>query len=48
MLIGPMSLVRNWQQEATRFTSDLAVHAHLGAGRLAGAESAALGTHGVH
>jgi SNF2 family DNA or RNA helicase len=43
LLICPMSLVGNWQREAERFTPQLAVHVHHGAGRLSGAElSAAL------
>jgi SNF2 family DNA or RNA helicase len=42
LLICPMSLVGNWQREAERFTPDLAVHVHHGAGRLAGAELAAM------
>jgi SNF2 family DNA or RNA helicase len=41
LLICPMSLTGNWQREAERFTPDLAVHVHHGAGRLAGAELAA-------
>jgi superfamily II DNA or RNA helicase len=41
LLICPMSLVGNWQREADRFTPDLAVHVHHGAGRRAGAELAA-------
>ena len=43
LLICPMSLVGNWQREAARFTPDLAVHVHHGAGRLAGPELAAAG-----
>jgi SNF2 family DNA or RNA helicase len=42
LLICPMSLVGNWQREAERFTPELAVHVHHGAGRLAGAELAAM------
>jgi superfamily II DNA or RNA helicase len=41
LLICPMSLTGNWQREAERFTPDLAVHVHHGAGRLAGADLAA-------
>ncbi|HEY6479583.1 MAG TPA: DEAD/DEAH box helicase [Streptosporangiaceae bacterium] len=41
LLICPMSLTGNWQREAERFTPDLAVHVHHGAGRLAGPELAA-------
>jgi SNF2 family DNA or RNA helicase len=41
LLICPMSLTGNWQREAERFTPDLAVHVHHGAGRLAGDELAA-------
>jgi SNF2 family DNA or RNA helicase len=45
LLICPMSLVGNWQREAERFTPQLAVHVHHGAGRLSGAElPAALAT----
>src|SRR5271165_6581114 len=45
LLICPMSLVGNWQREAERFTPQLAVHVHHGAGRLSGADlSAALAT----
>ena len=33
-----MSLAGNWQREAERFTPDLRVHVHHGAGRLTGAE----------
>jgi SNF2 domain-containing protein/SNF2 helicase protein/helicase-like protein len=36
LLVCPMSLVGNWQREAARFTPDLAVYVHHGAGRLAG------------
>jgi SNF2 family DNA or RNA helicase len=38
LLICPMSLVGNWQREARRFTPELRVHVHHGAGRLSGAE----------
>jgi superfamily II DNA or RNA helicase len=38
LLVCPMSLVGNWQREATRFTPDLTVHVHHGADRLAGEE----------
>jgi SNF2 family DNA or RNA helicase len=41
LLICPMSLVGNWQREAERFTPQLAVHVHHGAGRLSGAELSA-------
>ena len=34
LLVCPMSLVGNWQREATRFTPDLRVHVHHGADRL--------------
>jgi SNF2-related domain/SNF2 Helicase protein/Helicase conserved C-terminal domain len=40
LLICPMSLVGNWEREAERFTPDLRVHVHHGAGRLAGPEFA--------
>jgi SNF2 family DNA or RNA helicase len=40
LLICPMSLVGNWEREAERFTPDLRVHVHHGAGRLAGPELA--------
>lgn len=33
LLIGPMSLVGNWQREAARFTPKLRVHVHHGTGR---------------
>jgi superfamily II DNA or RNA helicase len=36
LLVCPMSLVGNWQREADRFTPDLSVYVHHGAGRLAG------------
>ena len=38
LLVCPMSLVGNWQREATRFTPGLSVHVHHGADRLAGSE----------
>jgi SNF2 family DNA or RNA helicase len=38
LLVCPMSLAGNWQREAQRFTPDLRVHVHHGAGRLSGAE----------
>ena len=38
LLVCPMSLVGNWQREAERFTPDLSVHVHHGAGRLSGDE----------
>ena len=41
LLVCPMSLVGNWQREAERFTPDLRVHVHHGAGRLSGGELAA-------
>jgi len=41
LLVCPMSLAGNWQREAERFTPDLRVHVHHGAGRLTGAELAA-------
>ena len=40
LLICPMSLVGNWQHEATKFTPELAVHVHHGADRLAGPQLA--------
>jgi len=40
LLVCPMSLVGNWQREAARFTPDLTVHTHHGAGRLAGEDLA--------
>ena len=40
LLICPMSLVGNWEREAERFTPDLRVHVHHGAGRLTGPELA--------
>ncbi len=36
LLVCPMSLVGNWQREATKFTPDLVVYVHHGSGRLAG------------
>ena len=33
LLVCPMSLAGNWQREAERFTPDLRVHVHHGAGR---------------
>ncbi|MFI5501784.1 DEAD/DEAH box helicase [Nocardia asteroides] len=41
LLVCPMSVVGNWQREAQRFTPDLRVLVHHGAGRLSGAEFAA-------
>jgi SNF2 family DNA or RNA helicase len=41
LLVCPMSVVGNWQQEAARFTPDLKVHVHHGADRLTGPELAA-------
>ncbi len=40
LLVCPMSLVGNWEQEAAKFTPQLAVHVHHGAGRLTGPELA--------
>ena len=40
LLVCPMSLVGNWQQEAERFTPDLAVHVHHGSDRLSGGRAA--------
>ena len=40
LLVCPMSVVGNWQQEATRFTPDLQIHVHHGADRLTGPELA--------
>jgi SNF2 family DNA or RNA helicase len=40
LLVCPMSVVGNWQQEAARFTPDLRVHTHHGADRLTGPELA--------
>ncbi len=36
LLVCPMSVLGNWQQEAARFAPDLEVHVHHGSGRLAG------------
>jgi SNF2 family DNA or RNA helicase len=41
LLVCPMSLVGNWQREAAKFTPELSVHVHHGAGRLGGPELAA-------
>jgi SNF2 family DNA or RNA helicase len=38
LLIGPMSLVGNWQREAARFTPKLRVYVHHGVGRHRGEE----------
>ncbi|KAA0022418.1 DEAD/DEAH box helicase [Antrihabitans cavernicola] len=40
LLVCPMSVVGNWQREASRFTPDLRVQVHHGSGRLAGEELA--------
>ncbi|AXH95533.1 DEAD/DEAH box helicase [Ornithinimicrobium avium] len=40
LLLCPMSLVANWQAEATRFAPHLRVHAHHGPARLRGEELA--------
>src|SRR6202034_2139972 len=40
LLICPMSLVGNWEQEAARFTPELKVHVHHGGDRLSGDELA--------
>jgi SNF2 family DNA or RNA helicase len=40
LLIGPMSLVGNWQREAARFTPKLRVYIHHGGGRHRGEELA--------
>jgi SNF2 family DNA or RNA helicase len=40
LVICPMSVVGNWEQEAARFTPGLRVHVHHGAGRLSGDELA--------
>src|SRR3569833_1524424 len=40
LLIGPMSLVGNWQREAARFTPKLRVYVHHGVGRHRGEELA--------
>ncbi|MGW2313985.1 SNF2-related protein [Actinomadura luteofluorescens] len=41
LLIGPMSLVGNWQREAARFTPKLRVYVHHGTGRHRGEDLAA-------
>ncbi|HSR26265.1 MAG TPA: DEAD/DEAH box helicase, partial [Candidatus Eisenbacteria bacterium] len=41
LLVCPMSVVGNWQREASRFAPGLRVHVHHGMGRLGGAELAA-------
>jgi SNF2 family DNA or RNA helicase/intein/homing endonuclease len=38
LLVGPMSLVGNWQREAARFTPKLRVYVHHGVGRHRGEE----------
>ncbi len=38
LLVCPMSVVGNWQREASRFAPSLRVHVHHGAERLGGAE----------
>jgi SNF2 family DNA or RNA helicase len=38
LLVCPMSVVGNWEREAARFTPELRVHVHHGAGRLSGEE----------
>ncbi|MGN6177166.1 MAG: DEAD/DEAH box helicase, partial [Streptosporangiaceae bacterium] len=40
LVVCPMSVVGNWQREATRFTPELNVHVHHGADRLRGDELA--------
>jgi len=40
LLVCPMSVVGNWQQEAQRFTPELKIHVHHGADRLTGPELA--------
>jgi SNF2 family DNA or RNA helicase len=40
LLIGPMSLVGNWQREAARFTPKLRVYVHHGGGRHCGEDLA--------
>jgi SNF2 family DNA or RNA helicase len=40
LLVCPMSLVGNWEQEAAKFTPQLRVHVHHGPGRLTGEELA--------
>jgi SNF2 family DNA or RNA helicase len=41
LLVCPMSLVGNWEQEAAAFAPQLLVHVHHGAGRLSGEQLAA-------
>ncbi|ONI75311.1 ATP-dependent helicase [Actinosynnema sp. ALI-1.44] len=41
LLVCPMSVVGNWQREAARFTPDLRVYVHHGAGRVGGGDLAA-------
>ena len=38
LVVCPMSVVGNWQREATRFAPDLVVHVHHGADRISGEE----------
>jgi hypothetical protein len=38
LLVCPMSIVGNWQREATRFAPSLRVHVHHGADRLSGGD----------
>ena len=38
LVVCPMSVVGNWEREAARFTPELKVHVHHGAGRLSGDE----------
>ncbi|WP_019633108.1 DEAD/DEAH box helicase [Actinomadura atramentaria] len=38
LLVGPMSLVGNWQREAAKFTPKLRVYVHHGTGRRRGAD----------
>ena len=46
LLVCPMSVVGNWQREATRFAPDLRVLVHHGAGRLTGEQlTAAIAAH---
>jgi SNF2 family DNA or RNA helicase len=40
LVVCPMSLVGNWQREASRFAPDLRVYVHHGAGRLSGKDFA--------
>jgi SNF2 family DNA or RNA helicase len=40
LLVCPMSLVGNWEQEAAKFTPQLRVHVHHGTGRKSGEELA--------